>query len=280
MVKGYFSRIFDIIKKPEMKFLPGQLAYFLILSIFPLLTLVGYILSKITLLSDSTLETLGSFLPRSITSVLIPFLSGNTITDNVTWVMIIGFILVSNGTYSIIVTSNEVYGIREENYLRGRIKALFMIFILLFLFVFILIVLAYGNILLEWILKLKLLAKFKKDIYLIFLLLRWPVSFLLFFAILKVLYTLAPDKKIPSKYMNKGALFTTIGWILATFIYSYYVTMIADYTVFYGSLSGIIIMMIWIYVLSFIFVMGIAINAEEYLNYKKMNKKKKTEENI
>lgn len=280
MVKGYFSRIFDIIKKPEMKFLPGQLAYFLILSIFPLLTLVGYILSKITLLSDSTLETLGSFLPRSITSVLIPFLSGNTITDNVTWVMIIGFILVSNGTYSIIVTSNEVYGIREENYLRGRIKALFMIFILLFLFVFILIVLAYGNILLEWILKLKLLAKFKKDIYLIFLLLRWPVSFLLFFAILKVLYTLAPDKKIPSKYMNKGALFTTVGWILATFIYSYYVTMIADYTVFYGSLSGIIIMMIWIYVLSFIFVMGIAINAEEYLNYKKMNKKKKTEDNI
>ena len=280
MVKGYFSRIFDIIKKPEMKFLPGQLAYFLILSIFPLLTLVGYILSKITLLSSNGLITISTFLPESVTSVLIPFLSGNNITDNVNWVMIIGFIIVSNGTYSIIVTSNEVYGIRDGDYLKERVKALFMIFILLFLFVFILIVLAYGNILLEYILKLKFLTKLKNDIYLIFLLLRWPISFLLFFAILKVLYTLAPDKKISSKYMNKGALFTTVGWILATLIYSYYVTMIADYTVFYGSLSGIIIMMIWIYVLSFIFVMGIAINAEDYLNCKKMNKKKKIEETI
>lgn len=280
MVKGYFSRIFDLIKKPEMKFLPGQLAYFLILSIFPLLTLVGYILSKITLLSSNSLITISTFLPESVTSVLIPFLSGNNITDNVTWVMIIGFIIVSNGTYSIIVTSNEVYGIRDGDYLKERVKALFMIFILLFLFVFILIVLAYGNILLEYILKLKFLTKLKNDIYLIFLLLRWPISFLLFFAILKVLYTLAPDKKISSKYMNKGALFTTVGWILATLIYSYYVTMIADYTVFYGSLSGIIIMMIWIYVLSFIFVMGIAINAEDYLNHKKMNKIKQIEENI
>ena len=274
MVKGYFSRIYDLIVRPEMKFLPGQMAYFLILSIFPLLTLIGFILSKITLLSSPFLGTISSFLPESISSILVPFLNNN-ITDNVTWVMILGFILVSNGTYSIIITSNEVYGIKNGDYLRGRIKAIFMIFILLFLFVFILTVLAYGNILLNYILKLSFLAKFKSNIYLVFFFLRWPISFLLFFSVLKVLYTLAPDKKIPSKFMNKGALFTTVGWILATFIYSYYVTMIADYTLFYGSLSGIIMMMIWIYVLSFIFVMGIAINAEDYLNYK-MNKKKKS----
>lgn len=280
MVKGYFGRIYDLIVRPEMKFLPGQMAYFLILSIFPLLTLVGFILSKITLLSSPILTTVSSFFPESVTSVLIPFLSGNNVTDNVTWVMILGFILVSNGTYSIIITSNEVYGIKNGDYLSGRIKALFMIFILLFLFVFILTVLAYGNILLNYVLKLSFLSKFRNDIYLVFFFLRWPVSFLLFFAVLKVLYTLAPDKKIPSKFMNKGALFTTVGWILATFVYSYYVTMIADYTLFYGSLSGIIIMMIWIYVLSFIFVMGIAINADDYLNYKMMHKKKKCGDSV
>ena len=40
-------------------------------------------------------------------------------------------------------------------------------------------------------------------------------------------------------------------------------------------MSSIIVMMIWIYMLSFIFVMGIAINAEEYLAYKNMHKKDK-----
>ena len=87
------------------------------------------------------------------------------------------------------------------------------------------------------------------------------------------MYTIAPDEEIPSKFMNKGALFTTISWIVITFGYSYYVTNFANYSIFYGSLSGIIVMMIWIYLLSFIFVMGIAINAEEYLAYKKRIKK-------
>lgn len=275
MVKGYFNRIYDLIVRPEMKVLPGQLAFFLVLSIFPMLTLVGYIVSKITLLSGPFLNFFSTFLPSSLTNILIPFVTNNNVSDNVLFVMLLGFVLVSNGTYSIIVTSNEIYGIKDGNYLKGRLKALFMILILLVLFVFILAVLAYGNNVLSYVLKLDFLSDFKNNIYFVFVFLRWPIAFLLFFAVLKVLYTVAPDKKISSKFMNKGALFTTVGWIIATLIYSFYVSHVADYTLFYGSLSGIVIMMMWIYVLSFIFVMGIAINADDYLNYKKMNKEKK-----
>ena len=75
--------------------------------------------------------------------------------------------------------------------------------------------------------------------------------------------------------MNKGALFTTVCWIVTTSIYSYYVSNLANYTLFYGSISGIIAMMIWIYILSYIFVMGIAINTDEYNAYKKTYKKEK-----
>ena len=79
--------------------------------------------------------------------------------------------------------------------------------------------------------------------------------------------------------MNKGALFTTVCWIVTTSIYSYYVSHLANYTLFYGSISGIIVMMIWIYILAYIFVMGIAINADEYNRFKKQNKKEKLENN-
>ena len=146
-----------------------------------------------------------------------------------------------------------------------------MIFILLFLFLFVLIVLAYGNVILNYLTGLSFLAKFRDKIYIIFVLVKWPISFVLFFWILKLLYTMAPDEQISSSFMNKGALFTTIGWIITTFVYSYYVSHFANYSLFYGSLSGIIVMMMWVYLLSFIFVMGIAINAEGYLAYK--NKK-------
>ena len=64
--------------------------------------------------------------------------------------------------------------------------------------------------------------------------------------------------------MNRGAIFTTLGWILVTAIYSYYVAHFSKYDIFYGSLSNIIILMMWIYILSYILVLGIAINSNYY----------------
>ena len=77
----------------------------------------------------------------------------------------------------------------------------------------------------------------------------------------KLLYVLAPDKKIRSKTTTKGALFTTISWILATEIYTFYIGTFSSYDVFYGSISNIVILLLWIYILSYIFVVGMAINA-------------------
>lgn len=279
MFKNYLKRIFDLIMKPEMKILPGQLAYFLILSIFPLLTVLGYIGSKISLLSGPFIGIVEKFLPSSLTNIILPFLLDSDISGNVVFVMLVGFILVSNGTHSLIITSDELYGIDYGDYLKRRVKAFFMIFILLFLFAFVLIFLAYGNIIFNHIMNLSFLENFRDQIYFVFMLIKWPISFILFFWILKLLYTIAPDEEISSKFMNKGTLFTTVGWIITTFIYSYYVSNFADYSLFYGSLSGIIIMMIWIYILSFIYVMGIAINAEEYLAYKNSIKTSKKSNN-
>lgn len=134
----------------------------------------------------------------------------------------------------------------------------------MFLFVFIFIVLAYGNVIVGKIISSNIFDSISDKIYLVFVLLKWPIAFILIFWILKLLYTMAPDKSIPSKYMNKGALFTTTCWIITTTAYSYYVSHWANYTLFYGSISGIIVMMTWIYILSYIFVMGIAINTDEY----------------
>ena len=100
----------------------------------------------------------------------------------------------------------------------------------------------------------------------------------MFFTI-KLLYTIAPDDKIPSKFMNYGAVFTTIGWSFITEIYSYYISNFANYTMFYGGISTIIVMMIWIYFLSFILVLGIAINSNMYMEAKKYNMIKEVQNN-
>lgn len=263
-MKKFLKKIYDIFMKPEMMILPGQLAFFIILAIFPLLTLIGYVGSNISLFSNTFVALMNNILPADIAEIIIPFLSQSKITGNVAFFMVIGFYLMSNGTNSLIVTSNELFGIKHDPFLKRRIKAFFMIILLMALFIFDVLVLAYGNIIVKEIINLEIFADVSDKLYSIFVLLKWPVAFICIFWIIKLIYAIAPDERIASKYMNKGALFTTIGWIIITAIYSLYISNFANYQMFYGGLTTIIVMMIWIYMLSYILVMGIAINTTDY----------------
>ena len=98
-------------------------------------------------------------------------------------------------------------------------------------------------------------------IYRVYQVIKYPLSILVVYFNIKLLYVLAPDKKIRSKTTTTGALFTTISWILATEIYTFYIGSFSSYDVFYGSISNIVILLLWIYILSYIFVLGMAINA-------------------
>ena len=85
--------------------------------------------------------------------------------------------------------------------------------------------------------------------------------FIVFFNV-KLLYTIAPDELIASRTTTKGALFTTLGWTIATVIFSLYIRHFGHYDIFYGSIANIVMVIIWIYILSFIFVIGIGINVK------------------
>jgi len=275
-MKKFLKRMFDIYMKPEMMILPGQLAFFIIMAIFPLLTLIGYIGSNISIFSNTFVSVMNNVLPEGIAPVLIPFLTNGNITGNILFFMIIGFYLISNGTNSLIVTSNALFGIDHAPFLKRRIKAFFMIILLMAIFIFNVVLLAYGNIIANQIISLDIFSNLNKQIIMFFMLIKWPIAFICIFWMIKLIYTLAPDAPIPSKYMNNGALFTTFGWIIATAIYSIYISNFANYKVFYGGISTIIVMMIWIYFLAYIIVMGIAINVTEYEEeQKKTNKNKK-----
>ena len=85
---------------------------------------------------------------------------------------------------------------------------------------------------------------------------------------------MALNENVPSKYMNKGALFATICFIIVTAIYSYYASNFANYTKFYGNLANIVVLMMWVYILAYIFVIGIAINSDTYNVEKNVTNKK------
>ena len=112
---------------------------------------------------------------------------------------------------------------------------------------------------------MKFFASISDVVYKSFIILKWPVAIIFIFFLIKVIYTIAPDKRIPSKYMNRGALFSTVGIIVSSVIYSYYANNIADYTYIYGNLANIIVLMIMVYVIAYFIVVGIAMNANIYV---------------
>lgn len=265
--KKFLKRFIKIATRPEMRILPGNLAFFLVLAFAPLVTLLALIASRFSIDLAAILNSFQNILPNDIIAVLEVFLNNNNAsTGHIIIYLLIGFIAASNGAHSIIVASNTLYNIDSGGFLQRRIKSFFLTVLLLVLFIFILIVMVYGNIILKSILSFEIFTNIADNIYNVFLLFKWPVAFLIIYGSIKVLYAAAPDKNIYSRNVTRGALFTSLGWIIITAVYAYYANNLANYSIFYGSLSNLIVLMMWIYIVSYIFVMGIAINVSHYGN--------------
>ena len=262
--KKFMKKLYDIITVPSMTYLPGNLAFFLVLSLFPILTLIGVIANRFSINVSSLINLFNTVLPSNIATILDTYVQGRGFDTNIGIFMIIGFFLASNGAHAIILASNNLYGFPNSNYITRRLKGMILIILIILLFIFMLAFLAFGNHILNLILNYFKDQKFISFIRTLFIILKWPFSIFVIFFNLKLIYTIAPDWKIMSKHTTKGAIFSTIGFIVVVEIYTYWVSNFSNYDLFYGSLSNIVILMLLTYFISYILVIGIAINVKAY----------------
>ena len=257
---SFIENVQKTILKPEMRILPGQLAFFFVLSIIPLIALVGTVTSQLSLPLSELERTLSKVVPVPIMDLLLPLLSSKNTEKSLILFYISAFLLASNGTYSMIIVSNRIYQVEEKSYLFGRLKALLMTFILVLLLVFVLLVPAFGDHIVQSIMAFITSFRVKGIIVHIYQILKYPLSFSLIYLCIKALYLIAPDCKIKSKETTYGALLASFGWLIATEVYSFYVDRFMNYDRFYGSLANLIILFFWVYLLAYLFVLGMAFN--------------------
>ena len=262
--RGFFSKFISLMRKPELRILPGQLAFFLVLSLIPLIALIGTIASALSIPVGTIRSVIGNSVPDAVADIIVSVMSAKGLSFNVVAFFVAAFVLASNGTNSMIITSNEIYKIKADSFFRRRLKAIMMTLSLVGLFFFLLVVPIWGDTIFA-IIKLSATKKVPIDfIYRIFKLLQYPLTILVLYFNIKLMYITAPDEKIESKETTKGAIFTTAGWILASEIYSFYISTFSNYSMFYGSISNVVILLLWVYILSYIFVLGMIINAGSY----------------
>lgn len=265
-----FKKIVEIMRKPVMSVLPGHLSFFLLLSSIPIILIFGVIASAFSLSFDSIAEFITLSLPASTSKLIIPLFSGKALDISVVLLVLSALYLASRATKAIIMAANNIYEV-SSNPMQEIIRSIIITVLLILLFIFIIIILILGGKILEIIDKIPEISFISKNILKSIDLIRWPIALFVIFFTIKLIYTMTPNKKISSKSVNKGATFTTIAWILITFIYSFYVTHYASYNDYYGSASNLVVLMLWVYLISQIFVIGMIINSIEEKEEEKKN---------
>jgi len=163
----------------------------------------------------------------------------------------------TRGTRALIDSLNVAYDERES---RGFIHLnLLALALTLALVVFVLVALALVAVLPLALARLGLDGALERTIALA----RWPLLLLFLMTVLAVLYRYAPDRDEPRwRWVSPGAASAALLWLLGSAAFSAYVSRSDSYHATYGSLGGVAVMMIWLFVGAFAVLLGAQLNAE------------------
>jgi membrane protein len=76
-----------------------------------------------------------------------------------------------------------------------------------------------------------------------------------------LLYRFSPNLRLNSREVLPGSILASGGWIISSSVFAWYVEHFADYTIIYGSLGGIVVLLTWLYLSSIVILVGGELNA-------------------
>lgn len=262
----FISDVIKLIRKPVMSILPGQLSFFLLLSIIPIILILGLIFSYISISINDISQIIKVTLPANTSSLILPLLSGRGIDYNIIILIVSALLLVSKGTRSIIRVADTIYDIKDKTTVRVVVKSILLAIQLIVLLLFLIVFPILGTRILHMLDNFKIVSNLTDNFIYLFNILKWPITMFVIYINLKIIYKLSPNQPISKESVVTGSIFTSALWLIITAGYSFYITHLTKYNIFYGGASNIIILMLWIYLISYIFVLGMSINASYLKN--------------
>jgi Predicted membrane protein len=265
--------LFQYVKELVIRYtaddLPGmsaQITYYLILAFFPFLLFVINLLSFTTFSSETFITNINILLPTD-TGILIEKLFVETIQAKSETLLILGMSgslwASSQGIMGLMQGLNKAYRIEEtRHFTKLYLIALVATFGVALMIIFDFTLVVFGKIIGAYLFEL---AGDKDFFYTIWATVRYAIPFSLMLLTFYLLYAYVPNKRLKAAEIILGAVFTSVGWLSASFLFSFYVNMFSNYEKIYGSIGGIIALITWLYLSSLIILLGgelISIHAE------------------
>ncbi|WP_316570392.1 YihY/virulence factor BrkB family protein [Neobacillus sp. YIM B06451] len=260
--KNIFKQLWHRIQEDDLPGLAAQLAYYFLLSMFPMLIFLLTLLPYLPIPHHDILGAISQYAPEEA-MVLIEKNLDSVMANRSGGLLSIGIIgtiwSASNGINALVRAFNKAYNVKESRpFIVARGMAIVLTFGIITVFIVALALPVFGKAIgLFLFSQLGLSEQFLA----IWAALRWIVSALILFGIFTVLYWVAPNVKMRCRSAVPGAIFATVGWTVVSLLFSFYVNNFGNYTATYGSIGAIIILMIWLYLTGFIILLGGEINA-------------------
>lgn len=254
----FIKKIFD----DDILGFGAQLAYHLVLAFVPflifLMTLIGYS----NLNSEDVLIFLAKVMPTAafelIQSTVVEVVDVQQ--GGLLWLSIILAIWVSSSGFSAVIKGlNRAYGVKEtRSYIRLKISSMIYTVLLavtilatLFLFVF-------GDVIKNMLGHIFANAQVVMTIWNIS---RYLIIVIVLIGVFAFLYNVTPCIRLGWSDVIPGAAITTLGWVVTSLVFAYYVNNFSNYSRLYGGLGAVFILMTWIFISSVILLLGGEINA-------------------
>lgn len=260
----YIVSLNNRLKAHQLAAFSGQMAYFFVLSFFPLLIFSLSIMSRLNFSYDFILEILTEMLPANINEMIMDFVSQTFSAQGTTVLSLSGITMLYSASRAVNALKRAInmsYEVEESrNFI--AVKLVGMLYTLMFILILVLSVMV-PNLARSILEVLSNIFPFKVNENLLTVLhfLRNVVLFSTFVVVIVSIYAFLPNKKMHLKDIYPGALFSIVGFTTTNYIFSTVVVKLTDYSILYGSLSAVIAFMIWIYLLSNIIIIGAEINA-------------------
>ena len=237
------------------------IAYFALLSIFPLLIVVGNALPYFQLDVMEVADYVQTAVPPAIFDRIFPMIQSllNKRNSGLLSIGVVGTLwAASQGINALKTGINRAYGIdKVQNFVLKRLISLGSTLVLLILLISLILVFTFGQQVLELIAPI---FKIPNHYINIFSSLKWPVTSIVLYIILVFIYFFIPNVKMRLKSVLPGALLTTVGWLVLAQGFSLYTRYFGTSWNSYGTIGAFIILLLWLNYSATVLMVGAVVN--------------------
>lgn len=244
----------------------AKTAYFIMLSFIPFLLLLVTLI-QYTQVDKSTVQALFTGVVPSTINPLINSIIDEIYGKSSTVISVSAIVTLwtaGKGITAVIQGLNSVFDVREtRNYIMLRIYGAFYTVLMLLAVTLLMVLVVFGN---KLQMLLAAMVPFIGNIVDLVLRMRYVISMLVLVVMFAMLYCYTPNKKLSLKQQFPGAMFSAISWSLFSYGFSLYIDYFGNMSNMYGSLTTVVVVMLWLYMCMYLMLIGAVVNSllEEY----------------